>query len=65
MCRYSDRWYPDPSANCCGSAGGAGGHHRGYSEVLPHEAVEETSHEEGREDGDEEQRRQGLLWNNQ
>lgn len=60
MHRCSDKQYPDPGAGCCGCTGVAGGH-RSDGEVLPDEAVEETCHDEGGEDGDEEQRWQGFL----
>lgn len=65
--RESDRQQPAVVGPCCrGSSGaGAGGGCRGDGKVLPDEAVKETCHEEGREDGDEEQGWQGLLRNSQ
>lgn len=65
MCGYGKKWYADPAAGRRCGAGGAGGGHRSDLEVLPDEAVEETRHEEGGEDGDEEQRWQGFLRNSQ
>lgn len=53
--------HPAPGADSHGGAGDSAGGHRGDGEMLPEQAVKETGHKEGGEDGDEKQKQERFL----